>query len=80
MLTRAITVFLLPLVQYLDIEWPILEKIVLILLLNFVDFAIFRLYLCREEIDNPHKKEGKKFYHEKFAIEVFFEDVNEDLI
>lgn len=33
-----------------------------------------RLYLCREEIDNPHKKEGKKFYSEKFAVEVLFQD------
>jgi hypothetical protein len=39
----------------------------------------FRLYLCREEIDNPHKKEGKKFYSEEFAVEVLFQDPEKEL-
>jgi hypothetical protein len=37
------------------------------------------LYLCREEIDNPHKKEGKKFYSEEFAVEVLFQDPEKEL-
>ncbi|CAG2206724.1 TPIP [Mytilus edulis] len=38
-----------------------------------------RLVLTREELDNPHKKEGQKFYHEKLMVEVLFEDHKEDL-
>lgn len=38
-----------------------------------------RLILTREELDNPHKKEGQKFYHEKLMVEVLFEDHKEDL-
>ncbi|XP_071125731.1 phosphatidylinositol 3,4,5-trisphosphate 3-phosphatase TPTE2-like [Mytilus edulis] len=37
-----------------------------------------RLVLTREELDNPHKKEGQKFYHEKLMVEVLFEDHKED--
>ena len=37
-------------------------------------FIYCRLYLSREEIDNPHKKAGRKVFRETFAIEVNFEE------
>ncbi|XP_062608219.1 phosphatidylinositol 3,4,5-trisphosphate 3-phosphatase TPTE2-like [Saccostrea cucullata] len=36
-----------------------------------------RLYLSRDEIDNPHKKKAKTVYKEDFAVELKFEDVKE---
>lgn len=36
-----------------------------------------RLYLQRDEIDNPHKKKAKAVFKEDFAVELKFEDVNE---
>ncbi|XP_044106234.1 phosphatidylinositol 3,4,5-trisphosphate 3-phosphatase TPTE2-like [Neovison vison] len=34
-----------------------------------------RLYLPRNEIDNPHKKKTWKIYREEFAVELYFEEV-----
>jgi len=36
----------------------------------------FRFRLPRDEIDNPHKKAGQKYFRETFAIEVNFEDAD----
>lgn len=36
-----------------------------------------KLYLQRDEIDNPHKKKAKAVFKEDFAVELKFEDVNE---
>ncbi|ESP02383.1 hypothetical protein LOTGIDRAFT_224889 [Lottia gigantea] len=38
------------------------------------------LYLPRDEIDNPHKKKVHKVFRENFAIELKFEDVDENEI
>ncbi|KAK6172672.1 hypothetical protein SNE40_016284 [Patella caerulea] len=38
-----------------------------------------KLILPRDEIDNPHKKKVQKIFKENFAIELTFEDVNEEL-
>jgi len=36
------------------------------------EFLSFRLYLPRNELDNPHKSKTWKVYSEKFAVEVNF--------
>uniref|UniRef100_A0A8C7ERD9 C2 tensin-type domain-containing protein n=1 Tax=Neovison vison TaxID=452646 RepID=A0A8C7ERD9_NEOVI len=38
-------------------------------------FFFPRLYLPRNEIDNPHKKKTWKIYREEFAVELYFEEV-----
>ncbi|XP_059540507.1 phosphatidylinositol 3,4,5-trisphosphate 3-phosphatase TPTE2-like isoform X1 [Myotis daubentonii] len=34
-----------------------------------------RLYLSRNELDNPHKPKAWKIYHPEFAVEIYFDDV-----
>ncbi|XP_048776038.1 phosphatidylinositol 3,4,5-trisphosphate 3-phosphatase TPTE2-like [Ostrea edulis] len=36
-----------------------------------------KLYLSRDEIDNPHKKKAKAVFKDNFAVELQFEDVKE---
>lgn len=44
---------------------------------NIVSDLFCRLYLQRDEIDNPHKKKAKAVFKEDFAVELKFEDVKE---
>ncbi|XP_069129758.1 phosphatidylinositol 3,4,5-trisphosphate 3-phosphatase TPTE2-like [Argopecten irradians] len=37
-----------------------------------------QLRLTRDEIDNPHKKKAKEVYRENFAVELKFEDADDD--
>ncbi|XP_060078284.1 phosphatidylinositol 3,4,5-trisphosphate 3-phosphatase TPTE2-like [Ylistrum balloti] len=37
-----------------------------------------KLRLTRDEIDNPHKKKAKEVYRDNFAVELNFEDADED--
>ena len=36
----------------------------------------YKMKLTREEIDNPHKPKTWNTYHEDFAIELIFKDIN----
>ncbi|PVD34487.1 hypothetical protein C0Q70_05762 [Pomacea canaliculata] len=38
-----------------------------------------RLYLSRDELDNPHKKKRHHLYKDNFAVELKFEEVKDDL-
>ncbi|XP_060049499.1 phosphatidylinositol 3,4,5-trisphosphate 3-phosphatase TPTE2-like [Erinaceus europaeus] len=39
-----------------------------------------RLYLPRNQLDNPHRPKTWKIYREKFAVELHFDEVNDDLL
>ncbi|XP_022348291.1 phosphatidylinositol 3,4,5-trisphosphate 3-phosphatase TPTE2-like [Enhydra lutris kenyoni] len=34
-----------------------------------------RLFLPRDQLDNPHKKKTWKIYHQEFAVELYFDEV-----
>lgn len=38
-------------------------------------FFSSRLYLPRNELDNPHKPKAWKIYRPEFAVELYFEEV-----
>jgi len=41
-------------------------------------FFFSRLYLPRNELDNPHKQKTWKIYRPEFAVEVYFDEVVAD--
>jgi PTEN phosphatase family protein len=43
---------------------------------SFIDTATNRLFIPRNELDNPHKEKFWNVYNEQFAVELFFETVN----
>lgn len=42
---------------------------------SFIDQNTNRLFLSRNELDNPHKKKFWKVYNKHFACELIFEDL-----
>ena len=42
---------------------------------NLSCWSIFRLYLTRQELDNPHKKKVAHVFREHFTVEVKFQKV-----